>query len=180
MNLVNSRSMSSFNSHLKNLVEQKRSWLCVGLDISPEALGNKDLASLKDHSFKVVDATREHAVAYKPNFAFYERYGADGYRVLERLIDQTKGKKLKRISPHLNCEPLLCKDLPEQIRNWKSVHQNTEIDLSTNCVFLTEDKIMELSEAGLDTLEFHFMGVSKNYHEHQDIPVLRSLIYVIS
>ena len=86
--------------------------------------------------------------------------------VLERLIDQTKGKKLKRISPHLNCEPLLCKDLPEQIRNWKSVHPNTEIDLSTNCVFLTEDKIMELSEAGLDTLEFHFMGVSKDYHEN--------------
>ena len=78
--------MSSFNSHLKNLVEQRRSWLCVGLDMNPEALGNKDLASIKDHSFKVIDATREHAVAYKPNFAFFERWGAVGFAWLEEIV----------------------------------------------------------------------------------------------
>ena len=63
MNLVNYGSMESFNSYLKKVVRHKRSWLCVGLDMNPEALGKNDLTGLKEHSFKVIDATREFAVA---------------------------------------------------------------------------------------------------------------------
>ena len=86
MNLVDYGSMSSFNSRLKKLVEQRRSWLCVGLDMNPESLGNDDLSSLKDYTFKVIDATREHAIAYKPNFAFFERWGAVGFAWLEETV----------------------------------------------------------------------------------------------
>ena len=43
--------------------------------------------------------------------------------VFNAMIEQTKGRKIKRISPHLNCEPLLCKNLPDQIRTWKNIIQ---------------------------------------------------------
>lgn len=34
----------------------------------------------------IIDATREHCVAYKPNLAFYEVLGAEGWRILEETI----------------------------------------------------------------------------------------------
>ena len=64
--------MVSFNSRLKSLVKERQSWLCVGLDMNPEAFGSEELHSLKEHTFNVIDATREFAVAYKPNFAFFD------------------------------------------------------------------------------------------------------------
>ena len=95
MNLVNSRSMSSFNSRLKALTDERRSWLCVGLDMNPEALGGRDLSSLKDHTFKVIDATRDLAVAYKPNFAFFERWGAVGFAWLEETVSYIGDQTIK-------------------------------------------------------------------------------------
>ena len=75
--------MTAFNSRLKSLCDDRESWLCVGLDMNPEAFGSNDLANLKDHTFNVIDATRDLAVAYKPNFAFFERWGAAGFAWLE-------------------------------------------------------------------------------------------------
>ena len=56
--------MVSFNSRLKSLVKERQSWLCVGLDMNPEAFGPGDMHNLKEHTFNVIDATREFAVAY--------------------------------------------------------------------------------------------------------------------
>ena len=78
--------MVSFNSRLMSLVKERQSWLCVGLDMNPEAFGSKGLHSLKEHTFNVIDATRELAVAYKPNFAFFERWGAAGFAWLEETV----------------------------------------------------------------------------------------------
>ncbi|MDA9651036.1 SPASM domain-containing protein [Candidatus Pelagibacter sp.] len=85
--------------------------------------------------------------------------------VFNTLLDQSKGRKITRISPHLNCEPLLFQGLADQIRQWKAYHPNAVVDLSSNCVFLTTEKFLELADAGLDILELHFMGVNKEYHE---------------
>ena len=79
--------MKSFNSYLSDLVIKKKSWLCVGLDISAKALGKSGIQDLKDHTFKTIDATRDYAVAYKPNFAFFERWGAPGFDWLEQTVD---------------------------------------------------------------------------------------------
>lgn len=78
--------MISFNSNLRSRVESQRCCLCVGLDMNPEALKDGGLTSLKDHTFKVIDSTREYAVAYKPNFAFFERWGAAGFAWLEETV----------------------------------------------------------------------------------------------
>lgn len=85
--------------------------------------------------------------------------------VFEMMIRETKGRLLERVSPHLNCEPLLCKNLPEQIRRWKEEHPEAKIEFSTNGVFLTGEIYTQLVESGLNELYIHFMGVSKEYHE---------------
>ena len=78
--------MTSFNSRLKSITEDRQSWLCVGLDMNPEAFGSNNLSNLKEHTFNVIDATRDFAVAYKPNFAFFERWGAAGFAWLEETV----------------------------------------------------------------------------------------------
>ena len=78
--------MKSFNSKLSEIIESKKSCLCVGLDMNPDAFDSSSLKNLKEHTFKVIDATREFAVAYKPNFAFFERWGAAGFAWLEETV----------------------------------------------------------------------------------------------
>jgi orotidine-5'-phosphate decarboxylase len=46
-----------------------------------------DVSELVDYSRKVVDATREYAAAYKPNMAFFERWGSTGLGWLEEIIE---------------------------------------------------------------------------------------------
>ena len=81
--------MKSFNLRLSKLIKSKRSHLCVGLDMNPEAMGssNTTLDELKKHSFKVIDATSDLASAFKPNLAFFERWGSEGFKWLEALMD---------------------------------------------------------------------------------------------
>lgn len=66
-------------------IKQKRSFLCVGLD--PDM--DKIPAFLKDYpdpifefNKRIIDATRDLCVAYKPNSAFYESYGVMGLQSL--------------------------------------------------------------------------------------------------
>ena len=78
--------MISFNTRLLDRAKRINSYLCVGIDISPELLGSDKLEDLVAHSKLVVDATRDITLAYKPNFAFFERWGPKGFEWLEQLI----------------------------------------------------------------------------------------------
>ena len=79
--------MISFNQRLIDRATEIDSYLCVGIDISPELLGSDRLDDLIRHSKLVVDATREFTLAYKPNFAFFERWGSKGFTWLEDLVE---------------------------------------------------------------------------------------------
>ena len=81
--------MNSFNIHLNEKIASTKSHLCVGLDISPNNLNkvDSDIHDLKKHTFKVIDSTRDLVVAYKPNLAFYERWGSKGFEWLEETLD---------------------------------------------------------------------------------------------
>jgi orotidine-5'-phosphate decarboxylase len=67
----------------------KRSFLCVGLDSEIEKIPSF-LLKLKDPVFefnkRIIDATHKYTVAYKPNVAFYECYGAKGWNTLELTV----------------------------------------------------------------------------------------------
>ncbi|MBD31212.1 MAG: orotidine-5'-phosphate decarboxylase [Candidatus Marinimicrobia bacterium] len=81
--------MKSFNSILKNSIKNKNSHLCIGLDISSEGLRDKSatIKDLKLHSRKVIEATQDLAVAFKPNLGFFERWGSNGFKWLEETMD---------------------------------------------------------------------------------------------
>jgi orotidine-5'-phosphate decarboxylase len=77
----------------KELIEQiriKQSFLCVGLDtdlskIPPHLLETED--PIFEFNKAIIDATKDFAVAYKPNIAFYECYGPKGWESLKKTID---------------------------------------------------------------------------------------------
>lgn len=77
-------------SELVSLIRAKKSLLCVGLDTDP-ALIPPHLHSLAEPVFEfnkaIIDATIDHAVAYKPNIAFYEAMGLKGWQILEKTVN---------------------------------------------------------------------------------------------
>ena len=79
--------------HKQQLIHQiksKKSFLCIGLDVDLEKIPSH-LLELEDPIFEfnkqIIDATHDIAVAYKPNTAFYEAYGIDGWKSLEKTIE---------------------------------------------------------------------------------------------
>lgn len=77
-------------SELSNLIFQKQSYLCVGLDTDLRKLP-AHLLSEPDPVFTfnkaIVDATADLAVAYKPNIAFYEAQGPRGWESLQKTLE---------------------------------------------------------------------------------------------
>lgn len=71
-------------------IKKKKSFLCVGLDtdlskIPPHLLETED--PIFEFNKAIIDATKDLAVAYKPNIAFYERYGVKGWQSLEKTLN---------------------------------------------------------------------------------------------
>lgn len=77
-------------SHLSKQIENKKSFLCVGLDIDLEKIPTH-LLQEEDPIFAfakaIIDATHDLCVAYKPNTAFFEAYGVKGWMALEKTIN---------------------------------------------------------------------------------------------
>ena len=76
-------------------IRRKGSFLCVGLD--------PDIKKIPQHLLKeenpllafnkaIIDATAQYAVAYKPNLAFYESLGVEGWIALEETVKYIKEK----------------------------------------------------------------------------------------
>ncbi|MDR9397953.1 orotidine-5'-phosphate decarboxylase [Salibacter sp.] len=81
-------------SELVDQIKSKRSFLCVGLDTDLEKIP-KHLLEFDDPIFefnkRVIDATKNYAVAYKPNIAFYESLGSRGWESLRKTLDHIPG-----------------------------------------------------------------------------------------
>ncbi len=79
--------------NLFNLIKKKKSFLCIGLDSDISKIP-KHLLSFKDPVFEfnkqIIDSTKDLAIAYKPNLAFYESRGSKGWLSLEKTIDYLK------------------------------------------------------------------------------------------
>src|SRR6056297_161867 len=83
----------TFFARLRERIERVDSVVSVGLDPDldrvPEFLTDHDLPRWAFNR-RVIDATHEHAAAYKPNAAFYE--DADGWRALVETVAYAHGK----------------------------------------------------------------------------------------
>src|ERR1700761_7504469 len=75
---------------LVSAIHSTGSYLCVGLDTDPDKIP-AHLRSSKDPVFefnrRIIDATKDHCVAYKINTAFYEAAGARGWETMERTVN---------------------------------------------------------------------------------------------
>ncbi len=71
-------------------IRKKGTFLCVGLDTDIKKIP-EHLLTEEDPMFAfnkaIIDATAPYCVAYKPNTAFYESRGTEGWQTLERTVN---------------------------------------------------------------------------------------------
>ena len=77
----------SYFERLRALAKERDTMLCVGLDPDPERIPDGAGGALR-HCREVVRQTEEHVCCYKPNSAFWEQYGPDGWKALLELRDE--------------------------------------------------------------------------------------------
>ncbi len=74
---------------LKEAVKKNGSILCAGLDVdltkTPKFMG-VGTETIVAFNKSIIDATKDLVCAYKPNFAFYESFGAAGFKALEKTM----------------------------------------------------------------------------------------------
>jgi orotidine-5'-phosphate decarboxylase len=81
------------HSQLFEKIKRKRSFLCVGLDTEIDKIPSsllKENDPVFEFNKRIIDATHKYSVAYKPNVAFYECYGAQGWNSLEKTVKYIK------------------------------------------------------------------------------------------
>jgi orotidine-5'-phosphate decarboxylase len=71
----------TYFERLRALSRDRHTLLCVGLDPDPERIPGGAAGALR-HCLEVVRQTEEHACCFKPNSAFWEQYGPDGWKAL--------------------------------------------------------------------------------------------------
>ncbi len=75
---------------LRALSHERQTMLCVGLDPDPDRIEGGAAGALR-HCREVVRQTEEHVCCFKPNSAFWEQYGPDGWSALMELRSQAPG-----------------------------------------------------------------------------------------
>jgi orotidine-5'-phosphate decarboxylase len=85
-------------AQLVQQIKEKRSFLCVGLDTDIAKIP-KHLQSHSNAVFEfnkaIIDATKDHCVAYKINTAFYEALGVKGWEAMEKTVDYIPSSHFK-------------------------------------------------------------------------------------
>ena len=80
----------SFTEKWNQATRRNNSLVCVGLDTDPAQLPASVRAKADPVLYfnqQIIDATCDLVCCYKPNFAFYNALGADGFATLERTLD---------------------------------------------------------------------------------------------
>ena len=88
---------NNYYKRLKHICDAKNSHLCIGLDFDLDTIINskvKDLGSLESFIKDIIDSTIDICAVYKPNFAFYEKYGPSGMKLLENIVSHINQKSI--------------------------------------------------------------------------------------
>lgn len=93
--------METFFSFLEKRVEDSSSLLCIGLDPHIPDLKETSAASALDFCLTLVKQTAPYAAAFKPNAAFFEVFGAEGWSALKQVIEaiSEESKRLGSMIP---------------------------------------------------------------------------------
>lgn len=77
-----------FFSRLENRSREIDSLLCIGLDPHLDQLPSPDARSAEQFCLRLIEATADFALAYKPNSAFFEVFGQEGILALTNVISK--------------------------------------------------------------------------------------------
>ncbi|MCB0515761.1 MAG: orotidine-5'-phosphate decarboxylase [Chitinophagales bacterium] len=120
-------------------IKNKQSFLCVGLDsdihkIPPHLLTYSN--PIQVFNEEIIRATQDYCVAYKPNFAFYEALGAQGWQTLAQTtanIPQT----------HLSIADAKRGDIGNTAKQYAvSVFEQLQFDAVTLAPYMGADSIL--------------------------------------
>ncbi len=76
----------TFFSRLEARSRQVNSLICVGLDPHPADLPEPTARAAKAFCLRIIEATKLYVAAFKPNAAFFEAYGPEGWQALKEVI----------------------------------------------------------------------------------------------
>ena len=79
--------METFFSFLEKRVDDCSSLICIGLDPHIPDLKEPSAASALDFCLNLVKQTAPYAAAFKPNAAFFEVFGAEGWTALKQVVE---------------------------------------------------------------------------------------------
>ncbi len=82
--------MESIFTFLERRVDDCSSLLCIGLDPHVKDLPAPTAVSARDYCLNLVKQTSRYAAAFKPNAAFFEVFGAEGWTALKEVIEGIK------------------------------------------------------------------------------------------
>lgn len=88
--------METFFSFLEKRVDDCSSLLCIGLDPHVSLLDKPTAASALDFCLRIVKQTAPYAAAFKPNAAFFEVFGPEGWTALKQVIQAIQEESDRR------------------------------------------------------------------------------------
>lgn len=77
---------SPFIEKLEERCRRANSLLCVGLDPNPKELPEPTADGLRQYCLNLIERCAPYAAAFKPNSAFFEAFGAEGWKVLKEIL----------------------------------------------------------------------------------------------
>jgi uridine monophosphate synthetase len=87
--------METFFSFLEKRADDSSSLLCIGLDPHIPDLKEASAASALDFCLTLIKQTAPYAAAFKPNAAFFEVFGAEGWTALKQVIEAIQEQSLR-------------------------------------------------------------------------------------
>lgn len=134
--------MESFFSFLEKRVDDCSSLLCIGLDPHVSDIPSPTAESARDFCLNLVKQTSRYAAAFKPNAAFFEVFGAEGWTALKDVIDaiQDESNRMGSMIPVI----LDAKrgDIASTAEAYaKSTFENLDADCITLSPYLGKDSI---------------------------------------
>ena len=134
--------MESFFSFLEKRVDDCSSLLCIGLDPHAKDLPAPTAESARDFCLNLVKQTSRYAAAFKPNAAFFEVFGAEGWIALKDVVDaiQVESNRMGSMIPVI----LDAKrgDIASTAEAYaKSAFENLDVDCITLSPYLGKDSI---------------------------------------
>lgn len=151
--------------------------LCVGVDPSSALLASWDrpdsIEGLEFFSLAVLEAVTGVVAVIKPQVAFFERFGSEGYRVLERLIRDAHDAELMVIADAKRGDFNVTNEGYAQA--WLRDSSPLAVDAVTASPYLGVDALSPLFEAAASSSRGVFVLAATSNEEGRGVQSARTL-----